>query len=89
MPDVKDLDHAAEEAIGAAYWNMGENCTANSRIMVHKDIKDEFTEIFLEKVAEMTTGDPLDPDNDMGAFAFVAGFAAIMLMIFLKIAGQG
>ena len=67
MPDVKDLEHAADEAIGAAFWNMGENCTANSRIMLHKDIKEEFTEIFLEKVAEMSTGDPLDPDNDMGA----------------------
>ena len=31
MPDVKDLDHAADEAVNAVFWNMGENCTSNSR----------------------------------------------------------
>ena len=39
----------------------------------------------IEEIPQIASG----KDNDMGAFAFVAGFAAIMLMIFLKIAGQG
>ena len=39
----------------------------------------------IEEIPQISSG----KDNDMGAFAFVAGFAAIMLMIFLKIAGQG
>lgn len=39
----------------------------------------------IEEIPQISSG----KDNDMGAFAFVAGFAAIMLMIFLKVAGQG
>ncbi|MBR5358835.1 MAG: manganese efflux pump [Clostridiales bacterium] len=39
----------------------------------------------VEEIPQIASG----KDNDKGAFAFVAGFAAIMLMVFLKIAGQG
>ncbi len=67
MPDVKDLDHAAEEAVNAVFWNMGENCSSNSRLLVHKDIKDRFTELIIEKTKALKTGDPLDPDTNMGA----------------------
>lgn len=67
MPDVKDLEHVAEEAVNAVFWNMGENCTSNSRLLVHKDIRDELTELIVEKTKALKTGDPLDPDNDMGA----------------------
>ena len=67
MPDVKDLDHAAEEAVNAVFWNMGENCTSNSRLLVHKDIKDAFVEKVVEKTKALRTGNPLDPDNHLGA----------------------
>jgi gamma-glutamyl-gamma-aminobutyraldehyde dehydrogenase len=29
------LDAVAEQAVAAAFWNMGENCSAGSRILVH------------------------------------------------------
>jgi len=67
MPDVKDLDHAAEEAVNAVFWNMGENCTSNSRLIVHESIKDAFLEKVIEKAREWETGDPLDPANRLGA----------------------
>jgi len=67
MPDVKDLDHAAEEAVNAVFWNMGENCTSNSRLIVHESIKDAFLEKVIEKTKEWKTGDPLDPVNHLGA----------------------
>lgn len=67
MPDVKDLDHAAEQAVMAVFWNMGENCTSNSRLLVHKDIKEEFVKKVLEKAKEWKTGDPLNPENRLGA----------------------
>ena len=67
MPNITDIDVAAEEAATAAFWNMGENCSANSRILVHEDIKDEFLEKFIEKSKEWTTGDPLDPQFKLGA----------------------
>jgi len=67
MPDVKDLDSAAEQAVEAVFWNMGENCTSNSRLLVHESIKDAFLEKVLEKTKEWKTGDPLDPQNRLGA----------------------
>lgn len=67
MPDVKDLDHAASEAVNAVFWNMGENCTSNSRLLVHKDIKDEFVKLVVEKTKALKTGDPMDPETNMGA----------------------
>lgn len=67
MPDVKDLDRAAEEAVNAVFWNMGENCTSNSRLLVHKDIKSAFVKKVVEKTEALRTGNPLDPDNHLGA----------------------
>ncbi len=67
MPDVTDLSYAAEQIVSAALWNMGENCTANSRILVHRDIKDRLMEKLLAEVARWKVGDPLDPENRHGA----------------------
>ena len=67
MPNITDLDVAAEETAMAAFWNMGENCSANSRIIVHEDIKDKFLKKFIEKSKEWTVGDPLDPQFKLGA----------------------
>ncbi|MDQ7095121.1 aldehyde dehydrogenase [Desulfosporosinus sp. PR] len=67
MPDVKDLDTAAEGIVQAAFWNMGENCSANSRLLVHKDIKNALLEAVLEKTKAWTVGDPLDPQFRLGS----------------------
>jgi gamma-glutamyl-gamma-aminobutyraldehyde dehydrogenase len=66
MPGI-DLETAAEEVVMAAFWNMGENCSANSRLIVHREIKDAFLEIVMEKTKEWTTGNPLDPRHRLGA----------------------
>lgn len=67
MPDVKDLDHAAEEAVSACFWNMGENCTSNSRLIVHESIKDDFMQLVIDKAKAMKQGDPMDPEVTQGA----------------------
>jgi 4-(gamma-glutamylamino)butanal dehydrogenase len=46
---------------------MGENCSSNSRLIVHKDIKDKLIERMLHKVQAWPTGNPLDPANRLGA----------------------
>ena len=46
---------------------MGQNCTANSRLIVHKSLELELISKVKEKIAEWVTGDPLDPDNQLGA----------------------
>ena len=38
MGDVEDLDTVAEHATKSIFWNMGENCSSNSRLLVDRSI---------------------------------------------------
>ena len=78
LDDVEDFDFAAQHAAGAAFGNMGENCTANSRIVLPKKKKDAFVEAFLKQVKQWKTGNPLDPENALGAIVSQAQFNTIM-----------
>lgn len=62
-----DAEHAARQSVNAAFWNMGQNCTANSRIIVHKSLKDRVLAAMIEEAKSWTTGDPLDPGNLLGS----------------------
>ena len=67
LEDAENLDSIAENVVNAALWNMGQNCTANSRIIIHKAQKPALTAKILEKMAEWKTGDPMDPAHMLGA----------------------
>ena len=67
LSDANNLDGVAEHVVFAALWNMGQNCTANSRLIVHKSLKDSLLEKVREKMKDWHTGDPLDPNNQLGA----------------------
>jgi gamma-glutamyl-gamma-aminobutyraldehyde dehydrogenase len=67
MPDCADLDRAANAAAGAIFYNMGEMCTAGSRLLVHRDIKDVFLDKLIAAARSYTPGNPLDPKTSMGA----------------------
>ncbi|MBP0589213.1 aldehyde dehydrogenase [Paraburkholderia sp. LEh10] len=67
LPDCPDLDRAAKTAAGAIFYNMGEMCTAGSRLLVHRDIKDVFIDRLVAAARSYTPGNPLDPKTSMGA----------------------
>ncbi len=67
LSDAENLDSVAENIVNAALWNMGQNCTANSRIIIHKDIKAELTEKIIKAMDAWQTGDPMDPQFMLGA----------------------
>jgi gamma-glutamyl-gamma-aminobutyraldehyde dehydrogenase len=67
LPDCPDLDRAANAAAGAIFYNMGEMCTAGSRLLVHRDIKDVFLAKLVEAARNYVPGNPLDPKTSMGA----------------------
>jgi NAD-dependent aldehyde dehydrogenases len=67
MPDCPDLDRAANAAAGAIFYNMGEMCTAGSRLLVHRDIKEVFLDKLIAAARSYTPGNPLDPQTSMGA----------------------
>ncbi|RQS63654.1 aldehyde dehydrogenase [Burkholderia sp. Bp8963] len=67
LPDVANLDAVAEQAVAAAFWNMGENCSAGSRMLVPAHRKAELLEKMQAVLAGWKTGDPLDPGVKLGA----------------------
>ncbi|WP_431024131.1 aldehyde dehydrogenase [Halomonas sp. H5] len=68
MPDVSDLKTVASNVLAAAFWNMGENCSAGSRLIVHRSIKDDLVDEMQRQLEnDWKTGDPLDPEVQLGA----------------------
>ncbi|HCO93908.1 MAG TPA: aldehyde dehydrogenase [Phycisphaerales bacterium] len=67
MADVANLDSVAEHAVNAIFWNMGENCSAGSRLIVHKKVKDALLERIVKLSKQWTVGDPLDPATKIGS----------------------
>ncbi|MFL5645056.1 MAG: aldehyde dehydrogenase family protein, partial [Chloroflexota bacterium] len=66
MADAADLDLVAENVVYAGFANMGENCTCGSRLIVHRDVRDELLERIVAKTAEWPVGDPQDPATRIG-----------------------
>ena len=64
-PDA-DIEAAAARSLMGAFANSGQVCISLQRIYLHKDIYDEFKAIFVEKVKKLKSGDPMDPQTDIG-----------------------
>lgn len=67
LDDAEDLDLVAGHVVNAAFWNMGENCSANSRLIVHKAVKEALMARIFAHLRDWKTGDPLDPSTHLGA----------------------
>lgn len=76
--DCQDLDLAAEKAAFGIFFNQGEVCSANSRLLVERSIHDEFVERLQEKARHWQPGDPLDPASKMGAIVDARQTARVM-----------
>jgi succinate-semialdehyde dehydrogenase/glutarate-semialdehyde dehydrogenase len=72
MPSAH-LGKAAEVAVTARNQNNGQSCIAAKRFFVHRDVAEEFTRLFAEKIAALTVGDPMDPDTQVGPLATESG----------------
>jgi gamma-glutamyl-gamma-aminobutyraldehyde dehydrogenase len=67
MADLPDLDAAVEAAYSGVFDNMGEVCSAGSRLLVERPIYNDFIERFIaEGEHAYTPGDPMDPETNMG-----------------------
>ena len=65
--DAPDLQAAAESAASAIAFNQGEVCTAGSRLLVERSIKDKFLPMVIEALKGWKPGNPLDPATTIGA----------------------
>jgi len=66
LADAPDLDLVAANAVNAAFWNMGENCSSGSRLIVHRSLKDALVAKIMAIVKPWPVGDPVDPDTRVG-----------------------
>lgn len=77
MNDVDDLDRVAQHIVNGAFWNMGENCSASSRLIVHSDIKDELLGLIGVHLADWKMGNPLDPEHKLGSLVSKSHFEKV------------
>ncbi|MEQ8718027.1 MAG: CoA-acylating methylmalonate-semialdehyde dehydrogenase [Acidimicrobiales bacterium] len=84
LPDA-DVDLAADAAISAGYGSAGERCMAISAVVAVGDIGDRLVDAISARLDDVTVGDGLDEDSQMGPLitaqhrdrvaAYVAGAA--------------
>lgn len=66
LQDAKDIPKIAEIQANAIFWNMGENCTANSRIICHEVHYDALVAEMGKQAAAWTLGNQMDPNTQNG-----------------------
>ncbi|WOJ94520.1 betaine-aldehyde dehydrogenase [Congregibacter variabilis] len=62
-----DLDNAVSAAMMANFYTQGEICTNGTRVFVHTDIHDEFVARLLTRTRNLTIGDPMNPETQIGS----------------------
>jgi succinate-semialdehyde dehydrogenase / glutarate-semialdehyde dehydrogenase len=68
MPSA-DLEKAVATAVQARVINNGQSCIAAKRFIVDERIYGRFAEKFVERMAALKVGDPMDPASDVGPLA--------------------
>ena len=61
-----DLDYAVDAATWGAFLHQGEICMSTERIIIEKNIADQFTEKLKERALSLPMGDPTNPATAIG-----------------------
>lgn len=75
-----DLDQAVEAAVISRYANCGQVCICNEMVLVEEAIADEFTHRVIERVKQISVGNPMT-DVNMGPSVTRAGLARIDALV--------
>ncbi len=67
LEDAAIDDELIEHAAMSAFWNGGQNCSANMRQLIAQPLVENFTAKIIERVKKFKLGDPLDPATDIGS----------------------
>ncbi|MBL1211083.1 aldehyde dehydrogenase family protein, partial [Geminocystis sp. GBBB08] len=67
--DDANIEEAVEVAVTARMLNNGQSCIAAKRFILVDSIADKFQQLLLEKYQNLTIGDPLNPNTDIGPLA--------------------
>ena len=72
--DDAPINDIVGHLLAAAFWNMGENCSCGSRLIVQAGIKDAVLDKLRAALAEWKTGLPTDPETMIGPMIEQAHF---------------
>jgi aldehyde dehydrogenase (NAD+) len=61
-----DQDLALDGVLWGAFGTAGQRCTATSRLILHKDIYDEFTNKLITRASKLRLGPGLEADTEVG-----------------------
>ncbi len=64
-PDA-DIDVAVQRCTAGGFGYAGQSCISVQRVLVHRDVYDEFLNRFQTTVSALKSGDPLDEETDVG-----------------------
>jgi acyl-CoA reductase-like NAD-dependent aldehyde dehydrogenase len=62
-----DWRKAADKIRVAGFSHAGQSCISTQRILVHRDVADEFTDYLASQVSSLVVGAPLDESTDVSA----------------------
>lgn len=80
LPDA-DLDLAVNGVAAGIFPPAGQSCISGSRLLVHEDIIEAFTDRLVSTVAKARVGDPLDPTTQIGPIANRAHYESVLRRI--------
>lgn len=72
--DDANLDAAIPHIMAAAFWNMSENCSCGSRLIVHESVKKALLDKLIIAAKQWKVGDPRQPDVSIGPMVEQAHF---------------
>jgi 1-pyrroline-5-carboxylate dehydrogenase len=61
-----DLDKATDGVLRSAFGYSGQKCSACSRVLVEREVYDDFTKLLVEKAQNLVVGNPLEKAVYMG-----------------------
>ncbi|WP_110114025.1 aldehyde dehydrogenase family protein [Bacillus sp. CGMCC 1.16541] len=61
-----DIERAVESALFGKFYHQGQICMSINRIFVHRNIHDEFTKAFVNRVKGLNAGDPANKETHVG-----------------------
>jgi alpha-ketoglutaric semialdehyde dehydrogenase len=64
--DDADLELALDGAVWGAFGTTGQRCTATSRLILHRDIKEKFTKMLQERTSKLILGAGYDSKTEIG-----------------------
>lgn len=61
-----NLQLAVDGALWGGFGTSGQRCTASSRVIVHKEVYQDFVRQFVQRANKLRVGNGLDPKTEMG-----------------------